>query len=123
MTPDDLARRGSKLRKVLDLLLDGRWHAGAALHETYSNGRRGWCFDSALAQLRKKGLVILSRPIRGQDQREYLLLVVDQPTTFRVVEKPYERTPIRVPKKNRELNMVVSSYQPKREAPKEGLFE
>lgn len=47
---DRLARPGSKKRKVLDLLADGKFHSGSELHRAF--GSSGWTWDSAVAQLR-----------------------------------------------------------------------
>lgn len=71
---DRWARPGSKLRRVLDRLwaAHGRWVMATELHHAY--GLYGWTHDSAIAQLRAKGLEIISRPAAGRDEYEYRLI-------------------------------------------------
>jgi len=70
---DSYARPGTKVRRVLDALADGGWHSGVSLHQAF--GIWGWTFDSALAQLRAKGLLVESRPLNGRREFAYRLVV------------------------------------------------
>jgi hypothetical protein len=77
-SPDYWARPNSKLWRVARRLLatPGQWVTGQQLHDAY--GERAWTHDSALAQLRKKGMMIEPRKVTGMDMYEYRVILAPE---------------------------------------------
>ena len=103
--PSRWARPGSKLWRVANRLLavPGRWVTGLELHDAY--GERGWSHDSAVAQLRAKGMVIESRPIPGQDQFEYRAVLAPE------LQPHLARTGLEVERRRTELRGGLATSQ------------
>jgi len=115
---DKWARRGSKLRRVFNLLADGDWHTGSEIHAAYNAGNPdpstwGWEWQSCISQLRKKlrdtekhgGATgdIASRQIEGRDEFEYQMTLPKQKQL-----KPHlDRTAADVQRRKEQLGLGV----------------
>ena len=106
--------------KILDLLSDGKFHTTIELNAIC------WRYGARLWDLREAGYLFEKRPGLIRPIEEWRLVGYpdrEKPTTFRVVEPPYESDRIRVKRKNSEpMTVAASGNMRSRPKPPEGMF-